>query len=225
MLFLPEILLLCLLFFLYGVFVYAKDNFILLRKNITLEQLFNISFVNFFLSILISRFVYVLEHINRQYLNPLVLVLFPYFPGLSFAGGLLSSLLILFYFTRKKKMPFWTILDIFSLALSLAVSFGMFFILIVECILTKKLLLPLLVTTIITMILFSLLSILFGKSKLKDGSVGFLSYALLAITQLFLQVWLGKKTIFLPEYIFLALLFIVFFILFLSRQYSEQKKK
>ncbi len=111
-----EILIVCLLLFLYWIFVLAKDDFILLRKNVTLEHLFNLTFLTLIIGILYARVFYVLGHLNPKYLDPLVLILFPYFPGLSLAGSLIGGISFIAFRSIKRKIPFGRIFDIFSLS-------------------------------------------------------------------------------------------------------------
>ena len=127
-------------------------------------------------------------------------------------------------------MPFWNVFDIFALSLFLSVSIGIFFVSIGELFMTRKFLLPILVDGIVNLLIFTICSSLFFKSKLKDGSIGFITYAVLVIMQSGTSIWLRGKTAFahiLAEDIFLFLLTLVFLMLFFYKQYivSHVKKK
>ncbi len=224
----PEILLVSLFLFLYLVFVYAKDNFILLRKNITLEYLFNISFVGFLIGIISARIVYVLEHLSVKYLNPLVLFLFPYFPGLSVAGGVIGFSVYLFWATKQKKFPFWNIFDIFSLSLFFSFCIGELLVFLTNLILQRTFTLAELVGSGIILLFFVIFSIVYTKSTLKDGSLGFLILSFLVLIQNIVRLIIrGKFALSIShmnfEDLLLGILFLIYFTLFIQRQVSKKK--
>jgi len=179
----PLLLLISLFLFLYCVFVLAKDDFLLLRKNVTLEQLFNVSFLSFFGGLFLSRLVFVLEHAKAAYLNPLVFFLFSYFPGLSITGGIFGATLVLWVYTGRKKIPFGRILDIFSVSFFFSWSAGLFLNFIISLALTHHIGFPLLFSSIAFFCLFLLFIWLFATGKLKDGNIGFIGFAMFAIVQ------------------------------------------
>src|SRR3989344_2886665 len=99
------VLVICLVLFLYRIYHLANDDYVLLTKNITLEDIFNAVFVCSLVSLLFSRFFYVFMNPNPVFLNPLGFLLFPYFPGLSLTGVLIGGILALFLYIRIKKFP------------------------------------------------------------------------------------------------------------------------
>lgn len=225
-----EISFFSLLVFLYCIFVFAKDDFILLRKNITLEQLFNISFVIYILGFLFARFVYVLEHINSRYLDPLVLFLFPYFPGLSLSGGIAISVAYLFFFMNRKRLPFFRVFDIFTISFVFAFASGLPLFTVVNFLVGK--INPLVggVGSIIFFLFAAFLSFLFMKNKVKDGGVGYLGISLFALLFILLRIALrGSKLYFqfVPEDLVLAFIWFFFFAMFIYQetQFSLSNKK
>ncbi len=110
------ILLLCFIIFLFCLYVVSHDDFVLLRRDISTDSLFNISFLMAPLSLISARLLYVATHPSRNFLNPLYFLLFPYFPGLSLLGGVLGAGLFLFLIFRARKMPASRLLDLFSLS-------------------------------------------------------------------------------------------------------------
>ncbi|HLD01875.1 MAG TPA: prolipoprotein diacylglyceryl transferase family protein [Patescibacteria group bacterium] len=111
--------------FLFCLYRLGKDDFIFLRKNISMEQLFNMAFFFIVVSLLTARVFYVLIHFSWQFLNPFVFFLIPYFPGLSFIGGMIGGLLFLLYYSEKMKLPKKRILDFFSLSLVFTLPVGL----------------------------------------------------------------------------------------------------
>lgn len=110
--------------FLFTLYWIGKDDLVLLRKNIALEQLFNITFIALGLGLFFSRLFYVIFHPSSQYLNPLVFLVFPYFPGLSLFGGILSVGIFLLYLKLSQKIPFTRIIDFYVLSLLTALPLG-----------------------------------------------------------------------------------------------------
>lgn len=223
--FIPEILLICLLIFLYSIFSYAKDNFILLRKNVTLEQIFNMTFLCFFFGVFVSRIFYVLENPNTKYFNPLVLLMFPYFPGLSFAGGIAGGFILLFYLSKKKKQPFWNIFDICSLSFIITEAIGILLVFVVNAITLRSISLVLLIGGIISIVLFIIMTIVFSKNILKDGSTGFFALVIIISHQLIMRVFLKGRIALTPEDILLGALALTSIFMAIIRENPQGVKK
>ncbi len=110
-------LLLFLIIFLFSLYVFSKDDFVLLRKNVTQNTIFDFAFLTGIVGLFFSRLVYVLSHFSPLFLNPLVFFVIPYFPGLSFAGLLLGGAATVYLLAIRKKVPVGRVFDIFSFAL------------------------------------------------------------------------------------------------------------
>lgn len=121
--FLIIVLVICFIIFLFGLHVLAKEDLVFVRKNITIEVLFNLAFYTAGIGLLSARIIYVVLHPSSGFLNPLVFFLFPYFPGLSLTGGVVGGILFLLFYKRKK-FPTGRIVDFFSMALLGALPFG-----------------------------------------------------------------------------------------------------
>ena len=118
------VLLVCFFVFLYSIYSLAHDDFVLTRKDISVEVIFNASFLCAFFALLMSRIFYVSSHPKPLFSGILGFLLFPYFPGLSIVGCLVGGLAILFTYSRVKKLPFGRLFDFFSFAFSTAIPFG-----------------------------------------------------------------------------------------------------
>src|SRR3989344_6058385 len=97
------VILLCFFIFLFALFVLTRDDFVLIRKDVTLDVVFNISFVAFAVSLTSSRILYVILNPSSDFLNPLVFLLFPYFPGLSLLGAVAGRVLFLVIICKQLK--------------------------------------------------------------------------------------------------------------------------
>jgi prolipoprotein diacylglyceryltransferase len=217
--FISEILIICFFIFLYCFFVFAKDDFLLLRKNITLEQLFNIIFVSFIVSIFGARFLYVLEHLSPVYLQPLVFLVFPYFPGLSVTGGIISASVIIWYIVRKKKFPLAHLFDIFSLCFLASWFSGMLFFVLAE--LTRRNFLFFYFSgSVLGFIIFGFLVFSFTKNSLKEGNTAFLSLSFFGYLVILVSMFeRGKKAMFhfTLEDLFLGIFSFLLLVLFIHR--------
>ena len=112
------ILAISILIFFYVLHYFVRDDFIILRKNTSAEQVFNMIFLAFIFAFILSRLLFIVQNQNPVYLNPLVFLAFPYFPGFSLTGGLLGGALFSVWYTRRKKFPGKRIFDFISLSLA-----------------------------------------------------------------------------------------------------------
>lgn len=112
--------------FLISLYLLAREDFVFLRKNISIEQLFDIAFLNAIVSLLLARVIFVIFHFKFTYFNPLVFFLVPYFPGLGISGAIIGSFLFLLWISRSKKMPTGHLLDVFSVSFFYAFSLTLF---------------------------------------------------------------------------------------------------
>lgn len=228
-----SILIISFIVFLYCVFVLAKDDFLLLRKNVTLEQLFNASFLSFFAGLFTARIVFVLEHLKPDYLNPLVFFLFPYFPGLSVTGGIFGGTFLLWVYARRKKIPFTRVLDIFALSFFFSWTVGRIFEFILSWILTKTPHLLMLGGIAASFIIFLVFCLLFVTGKLKDGNTGYIGFAVFAVVDFFSRMLMrGPKSfaLYSIEDILLIFLFLGFLALYIQQEtlgglYKNMRKK
>lgn len=119
------VLLFCFFVFLFALYVLSHDDFLFLRKNVTLEQLFNIAFLAAAVGLLSSRIAFVALNFDPAFINPLAFLLFPYFPGLSLLGSVVGGLLFLLVYLKFQKLPVMRILDYFSFSLLAVIPFGL----------------------------------------------------------------------------------------------------
>ena len=119
------VLLICLFIFLYCVYVLSNDDFIFLRRDVSMERIFNIIFIGSLISFFAARIFYGFSQ-TSIFLNPLLFILFPYFPGLSLLGGVIGGgMYLLFLKTRKENsLPMARISDFFSIAFLISLPIG-----------------------------------------------------------------------------------------------------
>ncbi|MBI2031823.1 MAG: prolipoprotein diacylglyceryl transferase [Candidatus Levybacteria bacterium] len=185
------ILLICFLAFLFCLHFLSRDDLSLLRKDISLEKIFNTSFTTFFAGLFFARLFYAIFNSIDMLMKPLVFFLFPYFPGLSLTGGVLGGTLFLIYYLKVKKMPMERIFDFFSISTLAAFPIGYLGYLLI--LLPKGFSLEIMILTLIyTMLFFIFIKFLcFGllfKGKLKDGTIGLIFIFSFSLISLFTNI-------------------------------------
>lgn len=175
-------LLLSFFIFLFSLYKLAKDDIVFIRKNISLDQLFNLVFLTSIAGLFSARLFYVLGNPDRGFLNPLVFLLFPYFPGLSLVGGVFGAILVLLYYGRHKKYPVGRILDFYVISLFAALPLGYLGVMFEKGSLTflESIFLPILYA----MLFLVMYKVFFPKllqNNLQQGSIGTLGLILFSL--------------------------------------------
>lgn len=171
-------LLICFFVFLYCSYLLANDDYIFLRKDVTMEKIFNIIFLGSMISLFFARLFYGIPHASNILSNPFVFLLFPYFPGLSLLGGVVGvGVFFLFLGTRKRNfVPLKRLSDFFSLAFLISLPIGIlgFFMFSEGGILAIKTGILVIVYLILFVIFLKFLLPRLLNSKLKEGTITFL---------------------------------------------------
>jgi hypothetical protein len=207
----------------------GKDDFVLLRKNIALEQLFNITFLALSIGMFFARFGYVLLHPEKKYLSPLVFLVFPYFPGLSLLSGMLGVIGFLFFLKMRKKIPFGRIMDFFCLALLTALPMGTLGSMFLSE--RKEYVVLFVVSLVYIFVAAVFLTILYPRlllNELKEGSISLLFALTFCLIVLFKSMFLHVKGFWLffgVEQIVLVVLFIACFGLLIKQELLGKKRK
>ena len=153
----------------------AKEDFVFIRKNVSLEQLFDVAILTGFAALFTSRLFYVLYNPSPHFLNPLAFFGLPYFPGLSVSGGLLGAALFLVIYGRSQRTLAARMSDFFSLALLfvLPISF-----ILASFLADRAEFLLFIIAAILSLVLFFIFSKLFYPKLIggqyKDGVIGYL---------------------------------------------------
>ncbi|MDO8657734.1 MAG: prolipoprotein diacylglyceryl transferase [Candidatus Levybacteria bacterium] len=217
-------LIFCLLVFLFTLYRLTHDDYIFLRKDISLHQIFNAAFLDIFAGLIFSRFFYVVFNPDVKFLNPLVFILFPYFPGLSITGGIIGGAGFLFVYFRNKKIPAFRLFDFFSLSFLSSVTFGLLTLKVID-ITTRRFNNPF---NFATSFLY-LLSFIFlikiilpvqRRGGFKDGSLGLSTLIAFSLTSFIIDIFSNTQKIyfFLGKEDFVLLGMILVSLYFLNKQ-------
>jgi prolipoprotein diacylglyceryltransferase len=210
--FLLFFLFLSFLVYLFVLHVLAREDWVLMRKNVTLEQLFNIAVLTCMVGLFFARVFYVVFNPSWNYLNLLVFFLVPYFPGLSLPGGILGALLFLVYYAKLKKFPFERVADLLSTVLLLAFPVGLLGTLFLKerphnmVIIGELIFFPLLYFIMIKVVQPAVV-----RGEVKDGTSTFLTLMSISLVSFLANMIPFRK----PEHFFMNGGEILFFILFL----------
>lgn len=204
------ILLISLFIFLFTLFALSREDFVLFRRNVDMEKVFNIAFLTLGIGLFFARLVFVILYFKHVYLNPLAFLLFPYFPGLSLAGGLLGASIGLAVLLRGKKYPEGRLFDFFILSFSVALLSGLFLQLITTYIALKQVPLSIIGELILGCSIFLLSLRVFKNHAMKEGSVGLVLVFFLSL--IFISVAFLQKPLDMVPWILVFLTSLVFFL-------------
>lgn len=176
--FLILILLVCFFIFLYIIYLLSHDDFIILRRDVSMEKVFNAAFLFAIFGIFVSRLVYVIFHPNPVFHSLLGFILFPYFPGLSLIGGLIGGFGFSYLYFKSRNLPVGRLMDFFSMAFLTSYPVG----LLGTMILSGRirfwfLLLPIVLSAIILAVFVKFVLPLTLGGKLKDGVLSLIFFS------------------------------------------------
>lgn len=100
---------------LFILFVLSKHDFVLLRKNISVGQIFDLAAFFVIAALFFGRIFYIGNSGQFELLSPIKFFYFLKFPGFSFLGFIVSGAAIIYFYFRKTK-ALSRIYDIFTLS-------------------------------------------------------------------------------------------------------------
>lgn len=88
----------------YLIHALAKNDFVLLRKNVSLYELFDGVIISMIVGLILARIFYIIEIQDFSWFHPFRFVHLARLPGLSLFGFFIGVLPVLFFFIRRKKV-------------------------------------------------------------------------------------------------------------------------
>jgi len=185
------VLLICFVVFLYVLYILAKDDFVINRKNISIENIFNTAFLTAISALFFARLFYVLIYPRPVFFTVLGFFLFPYFPGLSLIGAALGGLVFFIPYLKSRNIPMGKAIDIFALGFLSALPIGYLGLIILtgNSIRSMFLFIIYVLTLIVSVKLIFPLSL---RGKLRDGLFGVAFISFLSLFNL-LASFFNKK--------------------------------
>lgn len=180
--------------FLFFAYQLGRDDFVFLRKNVSIEQIFNSIFLGFFVAIFTARLAYIAFHPSIKFLNPLVFLALPYFPGLSFLGGVAGLFGFSFAYFYQRKLPSQRLLDMYTVSFFSAWTCYLFFQAAFDSVLHNAHTLSDSIMFVLSCVIALFLSLRFRIGKIVDGSIYSLGIFLFAINTMLWSVVLFSQT-------------------------------
>lgn len=193
------VLLISLFIFLFCIYSLCKDDLVFLRKDVSMEKLFNLIFVGSIFSFFMARLFHGLFYDKNIFANPFVFLLFPYFSGLSLVGGIVGAILFFLFlqFRLSSSLPLGRIFDFFSVAFLIVAPLGLLGYIMFS--LNQFSIIKTSYIAISYIILFSVFLKIFLpqllSGKFKEGTVAFLFILCFSVVN-FVGSFLGDKQIF-----------------------------
>lgn len=205
------VLLICFFIFLYVLYYLSRDDFVIVRKDISMERIFNLVFLTSIVSLFFSRLFFVLINSDPKLLSPLGFLAIPYFPGLSLVGGMLGAEIFIFLYGSFRKLPIGKVLDLFTLSFMTTLPLGLIINFIINLGKVSFLSDLVFVFSIFILLLFAKIIYPFSnKGEIKDGSLGLIFGAIFSFLYFMVKLFLNLKGfsfLSLDNILILALLF------------------
>jgi prolipoprotein diacylglyceryltransferase len=109
--------------FLYALFKFSGDDHVFIRKNISLEQVFDVAFGTLWISLIFARIFYFIFHPGGA---SLFILFFSAKDGFSMVGGVLGAILGLYIIGKYRKVPLGRLYDFFTLSALFALPAGLY---------------------------------------------------------------------------------------------------
>jgi prolipoprotein diacylglyceryltransferase len=179
------------LIFLYCLYKFFKDDYVFIRRNITLEHVFDMAFIVVFISVLFSRLFYFVFHPSVE--DNFFLSYFSFQKGgYSLSGGVISGLLMLSIIGKYRKVSFGRLFDFFILSFLISLPIGF----LSQLFFLKK---NEIVLSLINVVFYSILSGYFAKflyprilnRSLKEGNISILFLIFFSFLSLLMSLLTG----------------------------------
>lgn len=173
----------------FSLYVLSKHDFVLIRKNVSVKTVFDLSFLSIIVAFLIGRLFFIMNDGRRELLNPIQFFHVFRFPGVSVFGFFLGGAISVWFLFRKTK-ALYRIYDIFTISFLPLFLFHLSF--------RSYPVFSYLVSTLILVI--GLLFWMFiirshQKYTFKDGTISYLVTSLIAFDAFFYSFLTPRKTL------------------------------
>jgi prolipoprotein diacylglyceryltransferase len=222
------ILVFCLLVFFFCLYRLGKDDYVFIRKNISMEDLFDIGFLGLLAGIFFARLLFVIFYpiengnIFMQFFSPRI-------GTLSLTGVLVGAWIWTYLLGKYKKYPLARIFDFLCLAFSIVLPFGY----VGNILFLKKS--EFLLNGVLGVI-YLILAVLLGKilyprlmsARLREGTLSTIflfCFSIITFASSFFTKSPGKSSLFAPVDFFLVGICLLSAILFFRQERKGNKAK
>lgn len=194
-------------------YLLSRNDFVLVRQNVSLTEVFNLTISGAIFAGIMSRVFYVFDTNSWNLFNPLVFFHIIKVPGLS-VFGFYITMAVWVYLQLKKQKALPRIFDIISLSFSSVILFSL---------LIPYFQVPIyfiqLAIFVIALVLTAILFKMNRAYKLKDGSITFLIFFLVSLQNFILAILFGKNLSLSPTF------YLSFIIMVLSLGFFANNQK
>lgn len=180
---------------LFILFILSKRDFVLLRKNISVGEIFDLALLSFAAAFFLGRIFYIINSLQFSLLTPIKFFYIIKFPGFSFLGFFLSGAATI-YFSFRKTKALSRIYDIFSLSF--------FPVLITSVVFFKYPFMPFYGAILLFIILIALfISFLQSHDKyfMRDGGISLITISLFSFHTFLVEFFVPTSKIFILSFL------------------------
>lgn len=173
-----------LLVFLFFLYKLTGDDHVFIRKNISIEHMFDIAFNTLWVSLLVSRIFFFL--FDKRISGNFFIAFFTTWGGLSLSGAIASAITFLYFVGKYKKLPVGRLYDFLILSMLFALPIGYLSIALLRW--QQKMMIPYLICSFV----YIIAAVLFKKflyprllnRTLKEGSITIYFFFLFSVVSL-----------------------------------------
>ncbi len=208
---------------LFVLYVLSKNDFVLLRKNISLSRVFDVAFIAFAISFIPARLFFIFDTLQFDWIHPLQFFYIFKFSGLSFFGFILGMAAVLYFFFHQKKTML-RVYDIYGLSL-----FPLFLLSTVSVLLPSYYGYAQGVVFLLLVAIFALLIKFHNNYTLRDGSVALLVVMLVCLHTLALLFFTQSADLFFhfsfSQLLCMGLFFVAGILLLINQQIVFKRRR
>lgn len=223
--FILPVFFICFFAFLFTLYYFSKDDFVVLRKDISLEKIFNLAILSVIFSLISSRLSYAILSGNPVYFQPLVFLAIPYYPGLSLVGALFGGYLFAYAYSSYKNLPTGKMLDLITMSFITILPLGFFLIFLFSLFKVSLFFNVIFTFSVILYFIFAKVILPFSlKGEIEDGSLGLIFLSIFSFIYFTTKLFLDIKNFSFTNIENIMLLFIMFssLVLLINREIVDK---
>lgn len=173
----------------FSLYILSKYDFVLIRKNVSVNQIFDLSFISIVIAFITGRLFFIINEARPELLNPIQFFYILRFPGISMLGFFIGGTICTWFLFRKTK-ALRRIYDIFTISFFPVFLFHLTF--------RPYPMFPMIISAVIFisgMVFWSFIIRSHQKYSLKDCSISYLVMALVSSDALFYSFFSVRRIV------------------------------